>query len=206
MENNKLNIVVIGCSKMGQRHMKGVYEQDGAVLYGVCDIHDDVLFEARDKFDVPHTTNDYMDFVNDPAVDAAVIVVPDPLHMEMSVAFMRAGKDVLCEKPMTLRVEECAEMIRVEKETGRKLMIGQVCHYAPAFRKAKDLIDAGQIGELFFVESEYAHNYEKAHCTTTSSTTQKCLSYHISTAINSRRATIKYNKFHKYISFQCFNL
>lgn len=162
MENNKLNIVVIGCSKMGQRHMKGVYEQDGAVLYGVCDIHDDVLFEARDKFDVPHTTNDYMDFVNDPAVDAAVIVVPDPLHMEMSIAFMRAGKDVLCEKPMTLHVEECAEMIRVEKETGRKLMIGQVCHYAPAFRKAKDLIDAGEIGELFFVESEYAHNYEKA--------------------------------------------
>ena len=162
MENNKLNIVVIGCSGMGRNHMKGVCAQEGAVLYGVCDIHDDVLFQARDEFNVPHTTNDYMDFVNDPAVDAAVIVTPDPLHMEMSVAFMRAGKDVLCEKPMTLSVAECVEMMKVEKETGRKLMIGQVCHFAPAFRKAKELVEAGAIGELFFVESEYAHNYDHA--------------------------------------------
>ncbi len=158
--NNKLNIVVIGCSEMARSHMKGVIACANAELYGSCDIHDDVLFEARDLFNVAHTTNDYRDFVADPAVHAAIIVTPDPIHCEMTTAFLRAGKDVLCEKPMALSIEECTEMMRVEKETGRKLMIGQVCHFTPAFMKAKELVDAGAIGELFFVESEYAHNYE----------------------------------------------
>jgi len=82
--------------------------------------------------------------------------------LEMSEAFMRAGKDVLCEKPMALTVAECEHMMRAEKETGRKLMIGQVCRCAPAFALAKRLIDEGRIGELFFVESEYAHDYAVA--------------------------------------------
>jgi len=162
MEKNKLNIVVIGCSGMGRNHMKGVTAHERANLYGVCDIHDDVIELAREQFGDVRTTHDYMDFVNDPDVDAAVIVTPDPLHMEMACAFMKAGKDVLCEKPMTLSVEECTEMMRVEKETGRKLMIGQVCRFTPAFRKAKELVASGAIGELFFVESEYAHNYDHA--------------------------------------------
>ena len=162
MTDNKLNIVVIGCSPMARRHMEGVCAHGQAVLYGVCDIHDDVLLDAEKALQVPRITRDYMDFVRDPAVDAAIIVTPDPLHGEMTAAFLRAGKDVLCEKPMALSVEECVEMMRAEKETGRRLMIGQICRFTPAFRQARDLIRSGAIGELFFVESEYAHNYDHA--------------------------------------------
>ncbi len=161
MNAKKLNIVVIGCSGMGQLHMQGVINK-GANLYAVCDIHEGRLKEAMEKYNVAIGVTDYRELVNIPEVDAAVIVTPDYFHLEMTVAFLRAGKDVLCEKPMTLTVEECEEMIRVEKETGRKLMIGQVCRCTPAFVMTKKLISEGRIGDLYYVESEYAHDYSVA--------------------------------------------
>ncbi len=161
MKNN-LNVAVIGCSNMGRSHMTGVVNKVGATLYAICDnAADDRLAKCKEEFNVPVAVTDYRLLVEDPNIDAAVIVTPDKLHLEMTAAFLRAGKDVLCEKPMALTVEECTEMRRVEKETGRRLMIGQVCRYTPAFVKAKELVESGRIGELFFVESEYAHDYSQ---------------------------------------------
>jgi predicted dehydrogenase len=60
---------------------------------------------------------------------------------------------------MALTLEECNSMIEASVRTGKKLMIGQICRYTPGFMLAKGMIVKGEIGELFFVESEYAHDY-----------------------------------------------
>lgn len=156
------NIAVIGCSGMGSSHMQGVCAKEGAKLYAICDTEPERLQECKEKYNVDIAVTDYRELVSDPNVDAVVIVVPDKLHMPMTKAFLEAGKAVLCEKPMALTLEECEEMMRAEKATAGKLMIGQVCRCTPAFKMAKELVDAGRIGELVFVESEYAHNYNKA--------------------------------------------
>ena len=158
----KLNIAVIGCSVMGKLHMQGVINHEKANLYAICDKYEDTLKAAMEEKNVKIGVTDWHELVNDENIDAVVIVTPDRLHPEMTEAFLRAGKDVLCEKPMALNLELCEEMMRVEKETGRKLMIGQVCRCTPGFIAAKELVDSGKIGELFFVESEYAHNYDHA--------------------------------------------
>ena len=77
MENKKLNIVVIGCSGMGKRHIKSVADLPNTNLYGVCDIDPERTQSAAEQFHAQHTTLDWHDFVNDPNVDAAVIVMPD---------------------------------------------------------------------------------------------------------------------------------
>ena len=163
MAKNKkiINIAVIGCSGMAERHMKGVIAKEGACLYAICDIRKEKLESCKEKYGVKVAVTDYRELVNDPDIDAAVLVTPDQVHLEMTTAFLRAGKDVLCEKPMALTLEECEEMMRVERESGRRLMIGQVCRCTPGFLAAKKLVDEGRIGELCFVESEYAHNYDK---------------------------------------------
>lgn len=158
MKKNNLNIAVIGCSVMGKLHMRGVTEK-GATLYAVCDTDGERVREAQEEFNVSVGVTDYRELVKDPNLHAAVIVTPDRFHLEMTEAFLRAGKDVLCEKPMALTVEECESMMRAEKESGRRLMIGQVCRCTPSFVMVKNMIDEGRIGELTFVESEYAHNY-----------------------------------------------
>lgn len=162
MKNNKLNIAVIGASGMGQSHMKGVVANENAALFAICDTDETALKEAAEKFGVSNTVTDYRELVNSDEIDAVIIVTPDQVHLEMTEAFLRAGKHVLCEKPMALNMEECEKMMKVQKETGNMLMIGQVCRCTPAFIMAKEIVDSGKIGDLFFVESEYAHNYEKA--------------------------------------------
>ena len=159
---NTWNIAVVGASVMAKLHMDGVNAHPKATLYAVCDTDPEALAEAAAEKHPVKAVSDYRALVNDPAVDAAVLVVPDKLHPEMTAAFLRAGKAVLCEKPMALTAAECAEMMRVEKETGGRLMIGQICRCTPGFIAGKKLVDEGKIGELFFVESEYAHNYDHA--------------------------------------------
>ena len=159
---SKINIAVIGCSGMARGHMKGVVNCKDANLYAICDIHQDQIDKALELYKPEVVTKDYKTLVNDDKVDAVILVVPDQLHLEMTEAFLRAGKKVLCEKPMALSMEECNKMREIEKETNGFLMIGQVCRMTPAFRMAKGFVEQGKIGDLFFVESEYAHCYEKA--------------------------------------------
>ncbi len=75
---------------------------------------------------------------------------------------MQADKHVLCEKPMAPTLDDCIEIIDAAEKTKKKFMIGQACRVTHGFVKTKELIEAGEIGELFFVESEYAHDYSKS--------------------------------------------
>jgi len=125
----------------------------------ICDLSQELLAEWSEKYPDAFATTDWKDLIARDDVDIVFVATPDQLHAEITIAALRAGKHVLCEKPMALSIEDCADMIRAAEETGMKLMIGQVCRFAPGFVKAKELIDDGTIGELFFVESEYAHDY-----------------------------------------------
>ena len=93
-------------------------------------------------------------------MDAVIVTTPDHTHCEIASAFLRDGKPVLLEKPMALKKEDCDELLKVSKETGTMLMVGQVCRYNHNFVQAKKLIETGALGDLVFVESEYAHSYE----------------------------------------------
>ena len=125
----------------------------------ICDVAEETLAECSEKYPDAFATTDWRQLVARDDVDIVFVASPDQYHAEMTIGALQAGKHVLCEKPMALSVEECADMIRAGEQTGMKLMVGQVGRFAPGFVTAKRLIDDGQIGELFFVESEYAHDY-----------------------------------------------
>ena len=91
--------------------------------------------------------------------DVVVVASPDHFHAEQSIRALRAGKHVVCEKPLAPSVADCRRIIAAVRETGRFFVTGQVCRYAPGFRTAKALLDSGRIGSLVYLESEYAHDY-----------------------------------------------
>ncbi len=155
-----VNIAIIGCGPMSKlHHIPAVNSLENVELYAICDNDSAILDEAYEIAKTGLKISDYRELVNDSNLDAVLIATPDQFHPEITEAFLRAGKAVLCEKPMALTSKECLEMIDVERETNGKLTIGQICRVTPGFMKAKELVDAGRIGELTFVESEYAHNY-----------------------------------------------
>ena len=88
-----------------------------------------------------------------PRVDAVVVVTPTSLHREVVLAAAKAGKHVLCEKPMAMDVRECDDMIDACARASVKLQIGFMRRYDESFRAAKERVDAGEIGEVVLVKS-----------------------------------------------------
>jgi predicted dehydrogenase len=83
------------------------------------------------------------------------------MHKEHIVTFLNAGKHVLCEKPLALEQSDLNEIVAAVKAHPEcKFMVGQICRFTPAFKMAKEIIESGRVGEIYFVESEYAHDYE----------------------------------------------
>ncbi|MBE6911590.1 MAG: Gfo/Idh/MocA family oxidoreductase [Ruminococcaceae bacterium] len=162
MNKRKVNFALVGLSEMGMRHALSIKNSMKMELVAVCDKLEDRVSEAVNTLDVKTGTTDWRELLSNDDIEAVVLCIPDQVHVEMTVAFLEAGKDVLCEKPMALSVEECEEMRAAEKRTGKRLMIGQICRYTPSFIKTRELIEQGEIGELYYVESEYAHDYSLA--------------------------------------------
>lgn len=156
-----IRVAVVGL-RFGMAHIEGALGC-GAEIAAICDCNEDNLRFAGERYSIPEEKRfaDYRALLSRGDIDAAVIAVPDQWHRELSCAFLRAGKHVLCEKPMALTREDTATMIRAADETGRKLMVGQICRFTPAFEKAKALVESGALGDLYFLESEYAHDYMK---------------------------------------------
>ena len=154
----KMNVGVIGL-RMGKTHAKGVLLTEGACLYAVCDIDATLAEEVAKELGASHFYTDYRDMIADPALDAVIIASPDQEHRQMVIDSLDAGKHILCEKPLALTREDCEAITEAVKKSDRKFMVGQICRYTPGFMKAKELVEAGEIGELTFVESEYAHDY-----------------------------------------------
>ncbi|MBE6717809.1 MAG: Gfo/Idh/MocA family oxidoreductase [Ruminococcaceae bacterium] len=161
MEKKILNVGVISCSGMAEGHMKGVIAHPQAKLVAVCDIDLEKAKTVAERRGVDRVYQDYRELLAQPDIDAVIIVTPDHLHREMAVAALEAGKHVLCEKPLALNREDIQAIADATKKTDKKFMVGQICRYTPGFKAAKEIIDRGEIGELVFVETEYAHNYEK---------------------------------------------
>jgi predicted dehydrogenase len=151
---------VIGAG-MGRTHMAGIRLSLNSELVAICDPDEAALQRAQAAFGLPDSAcyPDTMGLIEREDLEAVIVASPDFYHEEQTVRALEAGKHVLCEKPMALTVAECWRMVQAAERTGKKLMVGQICRYAPGFVLARRLVANGEIGDLFFVESEYAHDY-----------------------------------------------
>ncbi len=157
----KLVVANIGM-QFGMSHVEGAMHY-GAEIAAICDCNEQNLRAAGERYNIPEEkrVTDYTDIVNNPDIQVVSVAIPDQQHKKVCCDLLRAGKHVLCEKPLALTREDIEEIVKVADEADAKFMVGQICRFTPAFEKAKELIDAGTIGELYFVESEYAHDYMK---------------------------------------------
>jgi len=161
MSTEAIGIGVIGL-RMGRGHLAGYVQNPHTEVVGVCDVDEQLLATRKEEFGARVAVTDYRELLAEPDIQLVSVASPDYYHAEQSIAAMEAGKDVLCEKPMTLNMDEAKAIIDAVERTGRRFMIGQVCRFAPGFVLAKRMVDRGDIGELYLVESEYAHSYRHA--------------------------------------------
>ncbi len=146
--------------KFGMSHIEGAMAF-GADIAAICDTDPDNLRAAGERYGIPEEKRvaDYRQIMADESIDIVTVAVPDQLHAQISCDLLRAGKNVLCEKPLALKRCDLEQIVRTAARSEGKFMVGQICRFTPAFEKAKELIDGGVIGEVYFAESEYAHDY-----------------------------------------------
>ncbi|MGC5799817.1 Gfo/Idh/MocA family protein [Sphingomonas sp. NFX23] len=111
------------------------------------------------KYGVPersiYTYADFDRIRDNPDVDIVYVCLPNSMHAEYTIRAAKAGKHVMCEKPMAVSVAECEAMIRACKTAGKKLMIGYRCHFEPFNLEAMRLAKSGAAGKIRYVRSEH---------------------------------------------------
>lgn len=156
----KLRAGVIGCG-IGAAHVAAYQRNPFTEVTVVCDTDRARAEEIAREYGVPKIVTEY-DLLLTEDIDLISVATPDQWHAEQCVAALETGLHVLCEKPLALTIEDCESIIAASDEAKGLFMIGQVCRFAPGFALAKSLLDDGIIGNLFLVQSEYAHNYAHA--------------------------------------------
>lgn len=151
---NKVRVCLIGCGRAGMIHARsyGSHVRD-AQLIAVCDPFEENLRNACAEYDVKYRYTDYRDVMENPEIDAVIVVTPTQFHHDIVIAAARAKKHVFCEKPMAINEQECDEMIAACTENGVKLQLGFMRRFDKNFRRGKELIDQGHIGDVAMLKS-----------------------------------------------------
>jgi predicted dehydrogenase len=155
-----LKVGIVGFGFMGRMHYRCWDGMKGAKVAAVCDANPKILeqlgestgnIEGAETNIDPSNFNFYTDFdemLSKEQLDAVSITLPTNLHPDFSSKTLKAGLNVLCEKPMALTVSDCEKMISTAKESRQVLMIGHCLRFWPEYVKAKEIIDGGEYGKV----------------------------------------------------------
>jgi predicted dehydrogenase len=143
-----IQVAIVGCGRISDLHEKGYRGREDVVIAAVCDTSKKRARQRAKDWGVEKVYTDFHQVLEDKEIDLVEILTPHHLHCSMTVEACRAGKHVSVQKPMALSAMEADEMITAAQEAGVMLRVYEnFVYYAPAVR-AKELIDAGEIGEI----------------------------------------------------------
>ena len=157
--SEKIKIAIIGCGAIANSaHIPAYMKNEKAEIKYFCDIIPERADAAVEKYGCGKAVYDYHEILDDPELDSVSVCTHNDLHSVIAIDFMRAGKDVLSEKPAARVLSEALEMQRVSHETDRILSIGVCNRFGNAVNHIKDLIDAGELGEVYHVYASFRAN------------------------------------------------
>jgi predicted dehydrogenase len=161
-----LRVGMIGYRFMGKAHSNGWRQaprffplKADVVMHTICGRDPNSLEEARKQFGWQNASTDWKAVVNSPDIDVVDINTPNDSHAEIAIAAARAGKHVLCEKPLGMDVAQCKEMLDAVKKAR---VVHMVCHNyrrIPAIAQARKMIEEGTIGDVFHYYARYAQDW-----------------------------------------------
>ncbi len=150
--SRKLKAGVIGLG-MGWNHLAGYMEHPDVEVVAIADRIEAKREKAVKEYNIPKTYSEGIDLIRNEKLDILTVAVPNNQHKELTIAGLRAGANVLCEKPMALNTAEAEEMLAVSRETGRKLGIDFSYRFSPQSRAMKALVEEGVLGNVYYARS-----------------------------------------------------
>ena len=152
---NKVKWGVLGVAKIAVEHLiPAILNASNSELYGIASRDVEKAKTAGEKFGCRAYTG-YESLLTDEQIDAVYIPLPNEMHMEWTIAAAKAGKHVLCEKPLGLNVVQCEEMVKACKENNVLLMEAFMYRYSEKTKKILEIIESGQLGEIKHISSSF---------------------------------------------------
>ncbi|MEZ4867019.1 MAG: Gfo/Idh/MocA family oxidoreductase [Caldilineaceae bacterium] len=158
MANKDIGIGVIGVG-MGANVLPINLDPTSRLqVRAVCAQNADRAQRLADQWQLPFWTTDYRQVIERPDIDVIAVYSPDHLHIEHAGAALRAGKHVICTKPMCTTLEDAATLVNLVDQSGLKFLVGQTMRFDPEFAGAKRFFDDGDLGDIIFAEAHYVHD------------------------------------------------
>ena len=153
-----MKYAVVGLGSIGISHLRALETAENCSLAAVCDINEETAKKYAEAYGVPYFT-DYKQITGNCDADAVVLNLPHWLHCEVTEFFLDNGLHVLVEKPMANTPDECRRMIAAAQRSGKKLAVAHPQRYSAAFRRVKEIIDSGEMGQLVMMDEFRCVNY-----------------------------------------------
>lgn len=147
------NIGIAGCGYWGPNLVRNFNSLSECNVKKICDLDQKRLEHLKSLYPTVETSFEFDDVIKDKHIDAIVIAVPVRFHFEMAKKSLEAGKHTFVEKPMAFSVAECKELIEISEKKKLTLMVGHTFIYSTPVRKIKEIIDAGELGQLQYISS-----------------------------------------------------
>src|SRR5271157_4595878 len=148
---SQVRVAVVGVGYWGKNLARNFH--DLGALEVLCDTDPSAEATCKSRYQGIRFLSDYAKLLADPSVDAVALATPAVTHYEMAKAALKAGKDVLVEKPLAIDVKQGEELVSLAAAKGRILMVGHILRYHPAILKLKQLIKEGALGKINYLYS-----------------------------------------------------
>ena len=151
--SREVRIGIIGCGGIANgKHMPSLKKIPEAKMVAFCDIVEEKAIKAAREYGEPDAKvyTDYKEMLKDESIEVIHVLTPNRSHADITIDALHAGKHVMCEKPMAKTAEDAKRMVEAAKETGKKLTIGYQHRHKAASQYAKQYIDRGDLGEVYY--------------------------------------------------------
>lgn len=157
MSKSKFKVAVIGTGMIANAAHIPAWQDipEDVKVVGVADNRKQAARETAGRWEIPHFYTDYQLMLDELRPDIVSVCTPNVYHKEITVAALRSGAHVLCEKPIGTSVAEAEEMYRTADEVGKQLMVSQTIRWTNNTMAAKKIAESGQLGEVYYAEASF---------------------------------------------------
>ncbi|BDS14661.1 Gfo/Idh/MocA family protein [Aureispira anguillae] len=159
---DNLKFAIVGCGRIAQRHAKHIKNTMGSTLVAVCDIVEEKANQLGEEY-AAKAYYTIEEMLKDEQIDIVSICSPNGWHAQHSILSLKAGKHVLCEKPMAISVYDCGEMIKTAEKANKRLFVIKQNRYNPPVHAVKQLIEEGKMGKINSVQLSCFWNRNDAY-------------------------------------------
>ncbi|MCZ2074833.1 MAG: Gfo/Idh/MocA family oxidoreductase [Bryobacterales bacterium] len=156
---NRIKTAVIGAGFMGRVHTEGIRRLGNVDIVACCAVSEEEAAAFGKAMGIERTTADYKTILNDPSIQAVHVCTPNALHYPISLDALNAGKAVLCEKPLTLSVQEAQKLVDLAESKKLPNCVNHNLRYYPVVQQIRCMVEKGELGDILVVQGTYSQDW-----------------------------------------------